>query len=782
MDVKVVSLSALLLLSACGSDSDQAEEEVGQLPVAQSDTVDVIDNETVIIDVLSNDSVSSGELMITGIDIEPLYGSATIENNKISYTPNKGYAGLDTLTYSVNNGAAATDVNISVFQSLTLSGQVIESTLLNADVDVQIGDETVTSQIDSDGYYELDVKLNSLNDILIIRAQGDESNKQQSIELISHVGVMQTLLNKAGDDRTLTSEELNTLKLSVLSTANYLHAIELNQGQAVINGDSLSTVLEEVSTEALINTAGFIQLLIQDNDYLIKDNVTVLSVLTPTLVDELSPISVQDRTNEYLIANDLLNDDGQPIPSYQTDLALAINSILENDELIGHFTTEMLKNKSLAELYGTQEGWLPTNATSYILKDNGKGLTASYYYQTTAHFEDFTWQVKDGRLILEQPDSRVYTYLSNGELSELVDEFSEETLTALTAFMIEHQVWALAATIEQKEYFHLIYDTDSSFKVVTRIEKIKRYSFVDLEDEDLSDIEALNEVWSGEPLVYVMPIEQSYSIMKHRFVSEWQGKTLVDLQGDWALPLVYPIKYRGYTEINEVVASDRVSISEELAQGQFSNYRFTASIDEGVLSLIDGDIQFSILPFISLEKELFAQVKMYKSDALEFVHYKKLAKFDDSYKTFTDNLVTELPMVKLANINSDYSSAWENDKLLVSDIYGYQFKSDGTVNKGIEVTNEDYFVAEKDWTWSKSNNHIDMVTEDEYMRYQRYWEVISVDEQGRTLILEYTKRKYSNGDIVDEGYYFQPRINIVTQGDLSDYEDTWQNTLDRGGL
>ncbi|WP_299007234.1 Ig-like domain-containing protein [uncultured Shewanella sp.] len=782
MKVKVVSLAVLLILSACGSDNDQAEKEVGQLPVVQSDTVDVIDDETVLIDVLSNDSVSSGELTITGIDIEPLYGSAIVENNKISYTPNKGYAGLDTLTYSVNNGQAIANVDISVFQSLTLSGQVIESTLLNADVNVQIGDETVTSQVDSDGYYELDVKLNSLNDILTIRAQGHESNKQESIELMSHVGVMQALLEQAGDDRMISSDELSTLKLSVLSTASYLHAIVVNNNQTFIEGENLSTVLEEVSTEALINTAGFIQLLIQDNDYSIEDNATVLSLLSPTSVDEQDSVSVQDHINEYLRVNDLLNGDGLPLLSYQNDLALAIDGILADTNLVGRFTTEMLEGITFAEMYSTQSGWLPQNATSYIFNKSGKGLTASPYYRTVANFDDITWQVKDGRLIVEQPDSRTYAFLSNGELSELVDEFSEETLTSLIAFMIEHQVWALAATIEQKEYIHLIYDTDASFKVVTRIEKIKRYSFVDVDDEDLSDIEALNEAWSGEPLIYVMPTEQSYSMLKYRFISEWQEKTLADLQGDWVLPLVYPIKYRGYTEINEVVASDRISISDEQAQGHFSPYRFTASIDDGILKLVDGNIEFIILPFMSLEKELFAQVKMYESNELQFIHYRKLAKFDDSYKTFTDNLVTELPQVKLANINSYYSSAWENDKLLVSDIYGYQFKSDGTVDKGIEVTNEDYFVAEKDWTWSKSNNHIDMVTEDEYMKYQRNWEVISVDEKGRTLILEYTKRKYSNGDIVDEGYYFQPRINIITQGDLSHYEQEWQNTLDRGGL
>lgn len=769
----------LVFLSACGGDDSQEEKEVVLLPVLQSDKVDVVDDEAVIIDVLSNDSFSSGSLSITGIDIGPQHGLATITNNKITYTPNEGYAGLDTLTYSVNDGTAATEVDISVYQSLTLSGQVIQSTLLNADVNVQIGDEIVTSQIDTDGYYELDVKLNSLNDILTIRAQGHETNEQQSIELISYAGVMGELLHKAGEERTLSLEQLNTLKISVLSTASYLHAIELNNSQALMEGGNLTALVEETSTEALLNTAGFIQLLIQHTDYSIEDNATVLSLLSPTSADEQSLASVQTRIDEYLTSHNLIDENGLPISSHQTDLTSAINSILSDTDLIGRFTTEMLEGTSLAEFYKTQKGWLPQNATSYIFNENGKGLTASAFYRTIADLDNITWQVKEGVLTIEAPDLRRFTYPLNGQMGDLETEFSESTLVELNRFMIEHQLWDLVSIIEEKQYIRLIVNSDVSFKIVTRSEKVKRYSFV---DDEGNDIETLNAAWSGEPLVYVMPIEQRYSVLKYHFNSEWEGQTLTDLQGDWVLPLVYPIKYQGYTDGYMVVASDRISINDKQAQGHFSNYQFMASIDDGILTLVDGEVQFSILPFIAFKKELFAQVKMYKSDELHFVHYQKLAKFDDSYKIFTDNLVQELPQVKLANINSYMPSAWENDKLLGPEIYGYQFKSDGTVNKGLEINDENYFEAESDWTWSSNNNQIDMIQEQSNRQYQRQWEVISVDEEGRTLILEYTKRKFVTEFGVDEGYYFQPRINIITQGDLSDYEDTWQNTLDRGEL
>ncbi|MCL1126134.1 hypothetical protein [Shewanella surugensis] len=67
---------------------------------------------------------------------------------------------------------------------------------------------------------------------------------------------------------------------------------------------------------------------------------------------------------------------------------------------------------------------------------------------------------------------------------------------------------------------------------------------------------------------------------------------------------------------------------------------------------------------------------------------------------------------------------------------------------------------------------------------ERTWEVIAVDASNRAIVLEYrTAESDFNGDgNITKEYFTEPRINVITQGDLSHYEDIWQNTLDRGGL
>ncbi|MCL1126135.1 Ig-like domain-containing protein [Shewanella surugensis] len=625
MKIKIISLAMLVFLSACGGDNSQEEKEVMLLPVIQSDKVDVIDDETVIIDVLSNDSFSSGSLSITGIDIEPLYGSATINKNKITYTPNKGYAGLDTLTYSVNNIAVATEVEISVYQSLTLFGQVIESTLLNADVNVQIGDEVVTSQIDTDGYYELDVKLNSLNDILTIRAKGHETNEQQSIELISHAGEMQTLFNKAGDDRTLSSEELSTLKLSALSTASYLHTIELNNSQALIKGESLTAFLDNISTEALLNTAGFIQLIIKHSDYPIEDNTTILSVLMPTSTDEKSSVSVQTRINDYLASHNLIDENGLPLSSYQTNLASAIDGILADTDLIGRFTTEILEERHIAQMEPTREGWLSPNIRGLAFYSNGIGTESDFDYLYADKFSDMNWHVDNNSLALTLADD--IKLMNVGDVqAELYGKFSYDTLNLLHDFINQHSVIQLYKSVKEKQRIQLIHDTGSSFKVVIESEITEEVSF---------GHEYYDELWSGEPLVYQAPTTKHYSTFQYDFPSLWLNKTLEDLQGSWLLPLVYYSEL--YWSDDELMdASDRVSISGNIANGALSGYQFLATLDNGVLSLVDGDIEFRVLPFKLSGKAMLAQVQYLKSGVLTAFYYYPIAQFDASYTALTD--------------------------------------------------------------------------------------------------------------------------------------------------
>ena len=78
---------------------------INDAPIALDDNIETNYETKVIIDVLNNDSdIDSDTLHLKNIDVSPKNGVAKIVNNKIEYTPNKGFSGEDTLKYSIDDG------------------------------------------------------------------------------------------------------------------------------------------------------------------------------------------------------------------------------------------------------------------------------------------------------------------------------------------------------------------------------------------------------------------------------------------------------------------------------------------------------------------------------------------------------------------------------------------------------------------------------------------------------------------------------------------------------
>ena len=77
---------------------------VNDTPIGTVDNITVIEDTAIIIDVLGNDSdVEDESLTITNLSI-PLHGTATIIDEKVTYTPNKNFTGVDSFIYTPNDG------------------------------------------------------------------------------------------------------------------------------------------------------------------------------------------------------------------------------------------------------------------------------------------------------------------------------------------------------------------------------------------------------------------------------------------------------------------------------------------------------------------------------------------------------------------------------------------------------------------------------------------------------------------------------------------------------
>ncbi|WP_254663592.1 Ig-like domain-containing protein [Pseudoalteromonas sp. BMB] len=72
-------------------------------PVANADSVTIVSGQTIIIDVLENDTDSDNDtLTITGASVD--FGVVSIENNQLNYTPPAAFIGNATIQYSVTDG------------------------------------------------------------------------------------------------------------------------------------------------------------------------------------------------------------------------------------------------------------------------------------------------------------------------------------------------------------------------------------------------------------------------------------------------------------------------------------------------------------------------------------------------------------------------------------------------------------------------------------------------------------------------------------------------------
>jgi len=112
----LIAGGSLLILSGCGGgsspDLNTTEETpvvLNHPPVAQADNATTDEDSAVSIDVLSNDSDVDGDtLAITNLT-QPAHGTTSIENNKVTYTPEANYNGTDSFSYTPYDGTVDGD-------------------------------------------------------------------------------------------------------------------------------------------------------------------------------------------------------------------------------------------------------------------------------------------------------------------------------------------------------------------------------------------------------------------------------------------------------------------------------------------------------------------------------------------------------------------------------------------------------------------------------------------------------------------------------------------------
>ncbi|WP_204137364.1 Ig-like domain-containing protein [Halomicronema sp. CCY15110] len=98
-------------------------QATNQPPVAADDYVTVLENNTILIPALANDSDPDSNPLTLETVNTPQNGTATMADGSIAYTPNPGFVGSDTFTYGITDGQGGgtmATVHVTVAEDLSL--------------------------------------------------------------------------------------------------------------------------------------------------------------------------------------------------------------------------------------------------------------------------------------------------------------------------------------------------------------------------------------------------------------------------------------------------------------------------------------------------------------------------------------------------------------------------------------------------------------------------------------------------------------------------------------
>ena len=137
------------------SDGNDGGTATATLAITVTPVADVKDDSAtthagvpVTIDAIGNDRFVNPDQAITGVT-QGAHGSVAIENGPLVYTPNAGYVGQDTFTYTVTSGGVTETAAVSVVMTNTVP--VADGEIVTTPEDTAIGGELLTNDRDPDG-------------------------------------------------------------------------------------------------------------------------------------------------------------------------------------------------------------------------------------------------------------------------------------------------------------------------------------------------------------------------------------------------------------------------------------------------------------------------------------------------------------------------------------------------------------------------------------------------------------------------------------------------------
>ena len=751
---------AALTLTACGgSDSNNDSGSGGgdggtsnTAPEAVNDEVTAQTATELSVDVLENDSDADDDtLEITDVTT-PENGTATIDGTAILYTSADGFTGTDSFTYTISDGEAeaSADVNVTVQETVSISGKVVDSPIADATVTVTIGGETYTTTADAEGVYTLDVSFVDGTELLTITAQGSADNSQEYVELVSALPSLASLAAAAGDDGVLDRSEAAGTNVTNVTTASHTLMVEANGGEAPIDDESLSVAQEAVDPNELLEVSAVIKLIIDNESFSLPEG-------TESVLDLVQNTEAYNAYVEEVEATD------------PEALDAVVEEIINDPELV-----EQEENPTPPSFYlptsATRPGFVSRSYETLVFEAEGSGMVVSPAYSGGNSSAAFTWEVDEDNffnLTYEEPIQFVgYTYIS-----DITDD---------------PDILAAYAAAEVTQVETTFTETGKRFKVVS---KGARQDVIREEVTQLITYAALE--WDGQ--TYQVPSTENEYSSNTVYINgdsiELIAATEDDVVGTWAVNVLGEFASEdGYDQF----ATDMVSFN---ADGSFSalytGIEGTWELNEGTVEMFYGDVEQTVEIFNQVGELYAALMAAETPDGNIVASYNRVVKQDPEIATVEADVVTEANQLWFGHINSWIKAAWDEelDIPLVSYYFGWQFEPGTTgynVSVWCEQPNEDGMCVHGESTLTLSANDINWYLSDDGQVIDieraatcnlwelsedclvRRWHILHETDDGWVYVMEFAFEDYQreNGEVNVSRTWIQPRVNIMEPRDL----------------
>ena len=147
---------------------------VNEAPVAVSDSASLDVNETVVIDVLANDSDANGDILSV-TSATAVNGTVSIDSNgHLTYTPNLDFSGMDTISYTISDGidSASNSVSITVNSPNLNAAPTAIDDAFDVTENTQIILDVLSNDQDADGDILTVTTANATNGSVVINNDG----------------------------------------------------------------------------------------------------------------------------------------------------------------------------------------------------------------------------------------------------------------------------------------------------------------------------------------------------------------------------------------------------------------------------------------------------------------------------------------------------------------------------------------------------------------------------------------------------------------------------------